>query len=331
MPDAPAGREGQLAEFLRAVQRGDVAAVRASLDADPSLRDAPGPHPFWGGRPNALQLAAEWGRLDVLRLLLDAGAAPDSQGDYDGWSPLHVALAKGRREAALLLLARRATLDAFAACLLDDEAALARVLAEEPSRAKARGPNGATPLHFATTPGLVQILLDAGADPAARDRRGNSPGRTLATRAAHHEAARRLLARTGERDIHLAAALDDLGAAADLLDADAAARDRRTTLDDALGFYSGGTPLHVAADSGSERVAALLLERGADANARSLIGHTPLHAAAAAGQQEVAALLLLRGADPGARDARHQATPLEWAAFQQRDDMVAWLKERGAS
>jgi ankyrin repeat protein len=329
MPEA-AGRERQLADFLRAVQRGDAAAVRAALQADPSLRDAAGPHPFWGGRPNALQLAAEWGRLDVLRLLLDAGAAPDAQGDYDGWTPLHLALAKGRREAALLLLSRRATLDAFAACLLDDEAALTRVLAEDPARATARGPNGATPLHFAATPGLARILLDAGADPAARDRRGNSPGRTLATRAAHHETARLLLARTSERDIHLAAALDDLTAAADLLDADPAARDRRTTLDDCLGFHSGGTPLHVAADSGSERVAALLLERGADPNARSLIDHTPLHAAAAAGQEDVAALLLLRGADLAARDGRHEGTPLEWAAFQQRDDMVAWLKERGA-
>jgi ankyrin repeat protein len=331
MPDAPGGREQQLAEFLRAVQRGDVAAVRAALDGNPSLRDAPGPHPFWGGRPNALQVAAEWGRLDVLRLLLDAGASPDAQGDYDGWAPLHVALAKGRREAALLLLARRATLDAFAACLLDDEAALARVLRENASRANARGPNGATPLHFAATPGLVRALLAAGADPDARDRRGNSPGRTLATRAAHHEAARMLLGQTGERDLWLAAALDDLTAAAQLMDADPAARDRRTTLDDCLGFYSGGTPLHVAADSGSERVAALLLERGADASARSLIGHTPLHAAAAAGQEDVAALLLMRGADLSARDAKHQATPLDWARFQQRDDMVAWLRERGAS
>ena len=330
MADGSQARERQLAEFLRDVARGDEAAVRAALAADPSLRDAAGPHPFWAGRPNALQLAAEWGRLDILRLLLDAGAAPDAQGDYDGWSPLHVALAKGRREAALLLLARRATLDAFAACLLDDEAALARVLREEPARARARGPNGATPLHFAATPGLVRALLAAGADPAAPDRRGNSPGRTLATRAAHHEAARLLLERTGERDIHLAAALDDLLVAAELLDADPAARDRPTTLDDCLGFHTGGTPLHVAADSGSERVAALLLERGADANARSLIGHTPLHAAAAAGQEDVAALLLLRGADIDARDDKHQATPREWAEFQRRDDMVAWLKERGA-
>jgi hypothetical protein len=154
--------------------------------------------------------------------------------------------------------------------------------------------------------------------------------RCCCSRAAHHETARLLLARTGERDIHLAAALDDLTAAADLLDADPATRDRLTTLDDCLGFHSGGTPLHVAADSGSERVAALLLERGADPNARSLINHTPLHAAAAAGQEDVAALLLLRGADLAARDGRHEATPLEWAAFQQRDDMVAWLKERGA-
>jgi ankyrin repeat protein len=328
MPDETA-RDGELAAFLRACARGALAEVQPALQRDPSLRDAPGPHPFWGGRPVPLQVAAEWGQVEVLRALLDAGADPAGQGDYEGWSPLHLALAKGRREAAALLLARRVPLDAVAACLLEDEALLARLLAEDPARVRGPSPGGATPLHFAAAPGLVRVLLEHGADPAARDGRGNSPGRVLATRRAHHEAARLCLAPTGERDLHLTAALDDVLDAAALLDEDPPARDRLTTTRDCLGFFTGAAPLHVCADSGSERVAALLLERGADANQRSAIGHGPLHAAAAAGQQDVAALLLLRGADIRALDTTHQGTPRDWATFQRRDDMAAWLAQRG--
>ncbi len=327
MPDDARARE--VAGFLHACARGTLAEVQAALARDPSLRDAAGPHPFWGGRPLPLQVAAEWGQVEVLRALLDAGAEPGAQGDYEGWSPLHLALAKGRRDAAALLLARHATLDAVAACLLEDAALLGKLLDEDPARVHARGPGGATPLHFAAAPDLARLLLARGADPAARDGRGNSPGRVLATRRAHHESARLCLAPTGERDIHLAAALDDVLDAATLLDADPPARDRLTTPRDCLGFFTGAAPLHVCADSGSERVAALLLERGAAPDQRSAIGHTPLHAAAGAGQQDVAALLLLRGADVSALDATHQGTPRDWAAFQRREDMAEWLRARG--
>lgn len=62
----------------------------------------------------------------------------------------------------------------------------------------------------------------------------------------------------------------------------------------------GASPLDWAATMGSARVADLLLERG-------------LYAAARNGHADTVALLLSRGAARGARDAKFDATPAGWA------------------
>jgi ankyrin repeat protein len=64
------------------------------------------------------------------------------------------------------------------------------------------------------------------------------------------------------------------------------------------GGWMTGTPLHSAATSGSVEIARLLLDAGADPNARQSHGWTPLHSAAQNGNAPLAALLLERGADP---------------------------------
>jgi len=56
----------------------------------------------------------------------------------------------------------------------------------------------------------------------------------------------------------------------------------------------------------------LLINRGADLNAKSLLGMTPLMAAAAIGRVEAIDLLLARGADPTLVDAKSQSA-LDWA------------------
>jgi uncharacterized protein len=60
-------------------------------------------------------------------------------------------------------------------------------------------------------------------------------------------------------------------------------------------------PVHAAATVCDHQTMKLLLERGADPNARQQLGFTPLHGAASHGDVEMAKLLIAHGADPRAR------------------------------
>jgi hypothetical protein len=56
---APALTEEAVKTFLEHVGTGRIGDVRAMLAATPALVNAVGPHPFWGGRPQALHVAIE--------------------------------------------------------------------------------------------------------------------------------------------------------------------------------------------------------------------------------------------------------------------------------
>jgi ankyrin repeat protein len=98
--------------------------------------------------------------------------------------------------------------------------------------------------------------------------------------------------------------------------------------------HDGWTALHLAAFFGHRELAALLIERGADVNARSrntrfARENTPLHAAAANRHLAVAELLVERGADVNARDGSG-FTPLALAANSRSDLVMLLLMENGA-
>lgn len=99
--------------------------------------------------------------------------------------------------------------------------------------------------------------------------------------------------------------------------------------------HNGETALHGVAGGTDTRAVRLLLDHGANPNARTkpgmktyglwrdarVRGETPLHRAAAWGSPEVIQLLLDAGADPTIRDA-NKDTPLSWASWYLRDKSI---------
>lgn len=75
----------------------------------------------------------------------------------------------------------------------------------------------------------------------------------------------------------------------------------------------GYTPLHRAAYSNNVEIARILIQYGADVNAKTEYGWTPLHSAVKWSNAEVAAFLLQHGADVNALSDGQQ-TPLHIAA-----------------
>jgi ankyrin repeat protein len=79
----------------------------------------------------------------------------------------------------------------------------------------------------------------------------------------------------------------------------------------------GWTPMHFVAERGTGDAASLLVEFGADVNARTLqdgSAKTPLMVAARAGNVDVIGFLLEHGADPDLKDKRHR-TAYDYARF----------------
>jgi ankyrin repeat protein len=84
-------------------------------------------------------------------------------------------------------------------------------------------------------------------------------------------------------------------------------------------------PLNSAVAGGHTEIARMLLERGADVNARQAGDFAPLHGAAQNGQMEMVELLLAFGADKGAQSAKGQ-TPRSIALENGHDEVANLLR-----
>jgi len=182
--------------------------------------------------------AAKAGDLPRLRELLAADASLANARDAEqGWPILLWAAMYGfsGRTTSLkpvvdLLLTAGAEADIFAAAYLNRPEDARSLLHEDASRAQAADEQGWTPLHHAAERGAAEVarlLLDAGANPNARNAAGQAPIHC----AAHagpwkpHPAAdviALLKERGAEIDAHLAAALGDAAQLQALIAADAA-------------------------------------------------------------------------------------------------------------
>lgn len=105
-------------------------------------------------------------------------------------------------------------------------------------------------------------------------------------------------------------------------------------------YENGHTPLHLAASSGQTEMVQLLIENGANVNAKfhddqDFINVTPLHLAALEGHQETVQLLIKNDANVNAQFHHKQdfinVTPLDVALVQGHSKVIQSLEQHGAS
>ena len=193
-------------QLFAAIEADDVEEVRRLVAADPSLANARDDHGVSAlmraryrmnlGLVDAVKdgvgeldvfEAAAFGDLDRLTTLLDAEPALVTSYSGDGFTPLHFSAFFGRPDAAALLIARGAQVDALGrgfmtGTALHSAAAAAhadivRMLVDAGAEPNLRQSGGETPLHAAAANAdvpSVDALLDHGADPSLTKEDGQS-------------------------------------------------------------------------------------------------------------------------------------------------------------
>jgi ankyrin repeat protein len=263
-------------------------------------------------------------------LLIESGADVSAVG-YFGRTPLHIAAFRGLRELADLLIAEGATVDArdkenvtpLGLAVAEGDVVLAALLIERGADVNAKFPGGATSLHgvaHAENPDshfkMTELLVANGADVnATTDRERNTPLHWAALLGNSEVAdvlvsnGASVIARDafGHQPLHNAAVAGSVKVAELLIagGADVSARDELEL-----------TPLHWAAAKG--RIKRVILP-----DVRAMI---PPEMRSAEDHLSVVTLLLEHGADPNAK-ARKGRTPLRVAA---RGRISRVLEEHGA-
>ena len=199
--------------FITAVQDGDIDIVKHLLATDETLVahiDAP----WFSFDAPAIVFAAASGNRKLIEVLLDAGADIDVKSSWwaGGTSALHHvagSMLNYDKELAEYLLERGATIDAHAAAGLDMYEKLAELIRENPEVVSALGCDGMSPLHFAATPRIAELLLTHGADINLRDRDHNgTPAQWTMGR--RPEVCRYLLEQGAEADVVLCCVMGDV-------------------------------------------------------------------------------------------------------------------------
>jgi len=210
-------------QFRKALHAGDTEAVRALLEAHEEVRavvNAPISH--FKSRP----VARARKNLPMLDLLLAHGADLNLKSEW--WAGGFGLLEEGiTADEAAPLIARGAVVDVFAAAHLGMFDRLRELVDADPSLVHARGGDGKTPLHCATTVPIAQYLLDHGAGIDARDVDHESTPAQYLVRDAP-DVTRLLIARGAWLDIFIAVGLRDAALVERCLREDPEALDHRT-------------------------------------------------------------------------------------------------------
>ena len=259
----------------------------------------------------ALQRAAGRGRVENVRLILEAGAEVEPISEQE-LTALYRAAELGHVEIVRMLLAQGA-------------------------KVAVRDRFGRTPVYGAAMKGHVEILRMLLANSASVDDRDRD-GRTVLLHLAAEKpggwdanVVRMVMARmTGDSleimDKFNRTALQWAGATgkADLVELLLIGVEGRNGAFIESSNNRGKTALHLAAEGGREAAVRTLLDHGANARAMSDGGWTALHNASEKGHAGVVKLLLQHKADPNASTSSGN-TPLHWAAQNGFEEVVRLL------
>jgi ankyrin repeat protein len=287
-----------------------------------------------------LEYAVLTGREKMTRLLLEAGARLDVKY-RDGQTLLHVAAARGYVGIIDLLVEAKADVQALdangntpldSAVLHDQPTAVTALLRHHANASYVHPIDGRGALHEACMRGFVQMLqplIDAGANPTAHDRFGQTPlDIALAYKNGNVVAAL----------LHLGQTLKESQEIAEETMESATLRGQteiaRILLENGFDVNkpsaSGSVYLNDAALKGQKKMVQMLLDHGALVTVRNQSGGTALHDAALGGSAEVVGLLLDHSAAIDDQELESGATPLMIAASMGRTEVVALLLKRGA-
>ena len=302
----------------------------------------------------------------MLDAMLDAGADINSRSN---WKPGSFGLLDlARPEVAAHAIQRGAIVTVHAAARLGMMEKLKELIDADPQLVHARGGDGQTPLHFASTVEVAEYLLDHGADMEARDLDHES---TPAQYMLHErdEVARYLIRRGCKTDILMATALGEKELVAEHLRKDPESIRMRVSDEyfPLIGLGSGGTiyqwklgwyvsPVQVAKAFGHQAIFDLLMEKSPaeekllnacwlhdEAMVKDLLTQRPNLAASLphAGRRHVAhavrnadvtaARLMIFAGLPVNAFSQHHASSLHWAAFHGQAELAQLLIDHGAA
>jgi ankyrin repeat protein len=296
--------EQATAALLRAVGIGQIGTVRAMLAAAPELINAIGPHPFWGGRPQPLHVSIETKRRDMFDLLLASGADINGSNEqYEYWSPLMLTFHWDQPDMRRVLLDRGARVGLIEAMLMEDDALVEQMLRPGKSALPRFEPNAGSVLAFARTPFAIDRLIDLGVSRDKKDRWDTTPIQAMSRLGPRGQALVRHMVQRGLAiEPQEYARMGDKDTLAAIIAAEPA-----VAKSDAV--------MMGAVDFGHHDLVAWLLQKGANVNAGHDWGSraTALHSAAWNGDLRMVKLLVEAGADVNARDEEHNNTPAGWA------------------
>jgi len=261
--------------LVAAVKSENVSEVRQLLEDYPDLKtrlnDPLAGLPFDG---TVLLAAVSNQNREMIQALLDAGADINQKSHW--WAGGFGVLDSASPELVPFLRERGAILGANAAARLGMLDELKTLVAGDRSVVRARGGDGQTPLHVASTVAIAEFLLNRGADIDGLDVDHESTPAQYLVRD-HQDVVRLLISRGCRTDLLMAAAVGDVELVRRHLDADPASV--RISVSEEFfpkrNPHSGGTiytwtlgssksPHEVAREFGHQDVLQLLMERTPD-------------------------------------------------------------------